>query len=327
MPIYTVKPGDTLTTIALHHGISSWQTLYNDPANKDFRVKRPNPYLIVPGDQINIPTLGPVADYRMAIIDGTGPRDEREYNPAMQNSFCRQLETNLGGKAKYIRGPGPFGMDVRSEAREAHDFLYANRKNGVKLMLAGYSRGGSAAIMAAESLEKNGIPVDSMFLFDSVARHRFSGGDVIPANVQFSRHARRDLNAYLIVKYEGTLADESWLPNASNPMRPTFLNTGLTWRGDGDHERAKPFGGSHGALGGVGWSFVREDIGCQMQVAFWMNKHLQDRGVEAKLRSLGVAEIREAAIPTATAFLSGLAVDALFMAKHEKLLSRAGRVP
>ena len=47
-------------------------------------------------------------------------------------------------------------------------------------MLAGYSRGGSAAILAAEQLDKEKVNVDALFLFDAVARHRFSGGEVIP---------------------------------------------------------------------------------------------------------------------------------------------------
>ncbi|MEX1232357.1 MAG: LysM domain-containing protein [Planctomycetaceae bacterium] len=61
MPIYNVKPGDTLSAIAFRHGIKSWRNLYNDPSNASFRVKRPNPNLIFPGDQINIPTVGPAA--------------------------------------------------------------------------------------------------------------------------------------------------------------------------------------------------------------------------------------------------------------------------
>ena len=75
-----------------------------------------------------------------------------------------------------------------------------------RLMLAGYSRGGSAAIMACEMLERDGVSVDSLFLFDAVARDEFPGGKVIPANVSFSRHARRSLAADFVAKYEGALA-------------------------------------------------------------------------------------------------------------------------
>ncbi|MCU0718298.1 MAG: LysM peptidoglycan-binding domain-containing protein [Pirellula sp.] len=58
MNIYTVVAGDTLSKIATQHKISSWQELYNHPANLEFRKKRSNPNLIYPGDKIVIP--GPV---------------------------------------------------------------------------------------------------------------------------------------------------------------------------------------------------------------------------------------------------------------------------
>jgi hypothetical protein len=53
--IYTIKYGDTLSKIARIHGLSSWKELYYHPSNKVFREKRPNPNLIYPRDQINIP--------------------------------------------------------------------------------------------------------------------------------------------------------------------------------------------------------------------------------------------------------------------------------
>lgn len=52
---YTVLRGDTLSGIAAKHGISSWKSLYEAPANAAFRRKRPNPNLMHPGDRIVIP--------------------------------------------------------------------------------------------------------------------------------------------------------------------------------------------------------------------------------------------------------------------------------
>ena len=40
-------------------------------------------------------------------------------------------------------------------------------------------------------------------LYDAVARDEFPGGKVIPANVGFSRHARRSLAADFVAKYRG----------------------------------------------------------------------------------------------------------------------------
>lgn len=52
---YTVVSGDTLTRIALRHGVPSWRNIYNAPENADFRRRRPNPDRIFPGDAVIIP--------------------------------------------------------------------------------------------------------------------------------------------------------------------------------------------------------------------------------------------------------------------------------
>jgi hypothetical protein len=52
---YTVKYGDTLSSIANQHGFSSWRELYYHPDNAAFRAKRPNPDKIYVGDVIMIP--------------------------------------------------------------------------------------------------------------------------------------------------------------------------------------------------------------------------------------------------------------------------------
>jgi hypothetical protein len=54
---YTVKTGDHLTKIAQQHGFSRWQDIYNHPSNQQFRLKRPDPNKIFPGDVIMIPDL------------------------------------------------------------------------------------------------------------------------------------------------------------------------------------------------------------------------------------------------------------------------------
>jgi hypothetical protein len=203
----------------------------------------------------------------------------------MRSSFCFQLGAQLGARSFYLRGPSLFGTEVREEARRAYHWLKAahDEDPARRLMLAGYSRGGSAAIMACELLEHDRIPVDSLFLFDAVARHEFPGGTVIPANVKFSRHARRSLAADFVERYEGTVKGINLIGGFSNPARPLFGNVGLHWRGEGDHQPAERFLGSHGAVGGVGWRFVVEDAACERDVASWMNRHLIARGVDVSL--------------------------------------------
>lgn len=52
---YTVRPGDTLSHIAAKHGFPSYRDIYEHPDNAAFRIKRPNPNLIYPGDALFIP--------------------------------------------------------------------------------------------------------------------------------------------------------------------------------------------------------------------------------------------------------------------------------
>jgi hypothetical protein len=225
-----------------------------------------------------------MSEIRLALVNGTGPAGQA-YEEVMKNSFCHQLGQKLGEKCFYRRGPTLFGLEVAEEARAVYRWLKAEHEADpdVRLMLAGYSRGGSAAIMACEMLEHDGIQVDSLFLFDAVARHEFPGGSVIPANVRFSRHARRSLAAEFVERYEGALKRLGVLSVLQNPVRPLFGNVGLTWRGDGDHRPAETFLGSHGAIGGVGWRVVVEDHDCERDVARWMGEHLKARGLNVDL--------------------------------------------
>ncbi len=62
-------------------------------------------------------------------------------------------------------------------------------------MLAGYSRGGSAAVIAASMLKAAGRTVDFLFLFDPVARHLSGDTSTIPSNVKEACVARRMIGA------------------------------------------------------------------------------------------------------------------------------------
>lgn len=279
-----------------------------------------------------------VSDIYMAIIDGTGEADDAAYTKSMQHSFCRQLANRLGERhALYVRGPSAAGTETPACAQEAFTWLQridaCVLKSHRRLMLAGYSRGGSAAIMVAEMLAQRGIEVDSLFLFDAVARHASSGGEVIPANVRFSRHARRDQSLTFVLRYESTFSDLQdskvdvlGLANffaASNPTRPTFGNTGLTWYGDGDHQVATAFKGSHGALGGVGWSFVQEDTQCQEDVARFMNGHLAARNVPVKLVAVP-PEGPQAAPGWGAMMVPGAILDLILLGSHSFTTRAAG---
>lgn len=53
--MHTVEQGEYLSSIALDYGFSDWQTIYNHPQNAEFKKKRPNPNILLPGDQLFIP--------------------------------------------------------------------------------------------------------------------------------------------------------------------------------------------------------------------------------------------------------------------------------
>ncbi len=246
---------------------------------------------------------------RMAIVDGTG--SAATYVKDFALSFCNVLGKQLGAGAYYQKGPGNPGLEVLPEAVGVYRYCLQEyrRDPEVQIMMTGYSRGGSAVIMAAEHLASEGVPVHSMFLFDPVARHIYDGGEVIPANVAFSRVARRDQSWAFVKKYEGTLSDETWLGDTSNPCRPFFGNTGQNWLGLGDHKTPTVFKGSHGALGGVGWKFVTEDEACQKQVSSWMGAQMASRGLHVNLGA-GQLDPRPPKKPGTATKLAGEALDA-----------------
>ena len=53
--LYVVKQGDTLSKIALAYYLPSYKNIYDDPENKSFKAKHPNPNLIFAGDVLMIP--------------------------------------------------------------------------------------------------------------------------------------------------------------------------------------------------------------------------------------------------------------------------------
>lgn len=55
MSVHRVSQGECLSSIAKQYGFHDWKTIYNHPSNAAFKAKRPNPNLIYPGDEINIP--------------------------------------------------------------------------------------------------------------------------------------------------------------------------------------------------------------------------------------------------------------------------------
>ena len=137
--------------------------------------------------------------------------------------------------------------------------------------------------MGAEILQKQGIGVDALFLFDPVARHASEGGEVVPANVALLFVARRQLDPRLVAKYDHTIGP-MWHTMFHNPMRVFFGETAIS-SAPAVKANSCAFPGSHGAIGGVGWKHVTEDANCQRNVAAFMNSAFAETKVAVRLVS------------------------------------------
>src|SRR4029077_8525032 len=189
----------------------------------------------------------------IVVIDGTGPDARGEYQKLMGDSFCSQIGRTAN--ATYLRGPTLAGWETSAIADRAVDAVKAARG---EVMLAGYSRGGCAAIIAARRLKDRGIGVHSLFLFDAVDMQtsEMHLSQIISDNVRMVAHVRTARNLPFWIR---------------NPVKSRFYfyNTGRYLAGAGSYD-TKSFVGSHGAVGGVPWPDIKEDAGCVLAVAEWM---------------------------------------------------------
>lgn len=128
------------------------------------------------------------------IIDGTGVADDAAYAQEMAGGFCRRLVYKAQGR--YWRGPTLAGWETADIARAVTEAVMqwkASPQDSGKIFLAGHSRGGAAAIFAAQALAKRHVDIEAMFLFDAVDRTvNFRSAQAIPANVRYCYHALRD---------------------------------------------------------------------------------------------------------------------------------------
>jgi hypothetical protein len=228
-------------------------------------------------------------DY-IAIIDGTGAWDNGDYAVDMAGSFCAQLALKFGANAHYERGPSAEGYRIKERSERAVSFLTTRPCSAdTRYFLAGYSRGGSAALIAADIMRSRNIPVSGLILFDPVNMHLSGSTQGIPANVEASVTFVRRLLPALVKKYAGVFSDP--LPRmvgdwVDNPMRPGWTeNVALHATAERHKHHLHPIVGSHGALGGVGSKLVDEDPGAQAKVARLANDALASWGLRLSLHA------------------------------------------
>jgi hypothetical protein len=205
-------------------------------------------------------------------IDGTGPDFPGDYAKEMDGSFCSQIGHTAN--ATYLRGPTLTGSETSGIANIAVDAVMALRGKAStgEVMLAGYSRGGCAAIIAARRLKDRGVGIHSLFLFDAVDIQisEMHLSQIISDNVRMVAHVRSARNLRFWTR---------------NPVKSRFYfyNTGRYLAGLGRYN-TKSFVGSHGAVGGIPWPEIKEDTGCVLAVAEWMNKQFESRGLAVTLK-------------------------------------------
>lgn len=222
---------------------------------------------------------------RIAIIDGTGDMNDDQYEAEMRMSFCSQLG-NAFGRVNYIRGPSFDGFRVREKAEWAASLLMNGQCNpDDRLFLAGYSRGGSAALIAAEIMRMHGATVTGMVLFDPVGKHIWDTPPGIPANVKTSLTFVRRYDDALVKKYEDTIEGlDLGLDWMCNPIRPGWTENVTPPSGADPRQHVKvEFAASHGALGGVGWQHVTEDATVQPLIADMTRQAFNGWGLQANL--------------------------------------------
>ncbi len=193
--------------------------------------------------------------------DGTGPFANKRCAAAMRGSFVNPLCGPPRAGARYWRGPdaidtllsGPAPRVVAEAVRYAVVpnaarpkvvpagmgpplIVYPTSKEPLKdlkdkVFLTGYSRGGATVLDAAVILKDYGIPVEAIFLFDSVTRSPWLSGAVVPANVKHCYHAIRE---------------------SAGGSRRSFGNSPAVAAAGVDYD-PKHFPTTHAGMGGVPW--------------------------------------------------------------------------
>jgi hypothetical protein len=124
---HTVKPGENLTTIARKYGYSDWPVIYNFQS-KEFRRRHPNPDVIFPGDQLDIPSKTPAAqpapEFSLTIVDSNSGTPF--VNLTVRLRFPDRTEstaiTDRTGTVTVISGPSAqFGLNDTFDLLDAID--------------------------------------------------------------------------------------------------------------------------------------------------------------------------------------------------------------
>lgn len=169
-------------------------------------------------------------------IDGTGAMSNRAYGESFSESFVRRIIRGslIDEQSKrYLRGPIAPGGGLVGAISEGTAFVLDRHRKARRdaVLLTGFSRGAAGVIVVAKRLQREGVNVAAMLLFDAVDRHIAIDAEWIPNNVARVLHIRRD-------------------PRARS--RESFGSAGTRWSPPTIY-RQRFFVCTHGAVGGTYW--------------------------------------------------------------------------
>jgi len=176
----------------------------------------------------------------LVAIDGTGSADWSRFNLKTDkfNSHVANFYKDYKGHGRFWEGPNTVGGGVSATVNEAYGAICEALKkygNDEPLFLVGHSRGGFIAILVAQKLKDKPCDkckkkeIDFLGLYDAVDMYMGADANIIPDNVKFTAHGRRDLKV---------------------GSRTSWGNTGTS--GSKKYEQDF-FYGTHSAMGGDPW--------------------------------------------------------------------------
>jgi hypothetical protein len=193
-------------------------------------------------------------------IDGTGELSNSKYEPDFKNSFVNTIYRASGAKYKwYIRGPASDGIDMAALSAKAYAYAHLHHfaHPNTRVLLMGYSRGGAGVIDVAWRLQKDGVPVEAMMLFDPVQRAGLVDGYDVPNNV-----------LYMVKALRATMT----------LSRISFNNCATSWHAP-TRCTQRYFWATHGGIGGCPWPvtpgelpshFIDEDEDNKERLLSWV---------------------------------------------------------
>jgi N-acetylmuramoyl-L-alanine amidase len=136
---HTVAQGECLSSIAAQYGFASWRAVYDHPDNQAFRAVRPNPNVLLPGDQLSIPdkvqkaVSCATAATHVFVLSGPKTRFRLELRSGTGRPYARKrYELTAGGVVSkgVTDAAGLVDQPIPAEARDGQLIVWASDDPG-----------------------------------------------------------------------------------------------------------------------------------------------------------------------------------------------------